>query len=136
MKTTNYYNTFIEAAEDCPVHEAEIPPQKSSEKTVATIQYELMNESPYKYTSDDVIFSVYAIKKNISEKELTQEREKFFSKGQACFRSSPLSKRYGWGIHSDGEGKVAIYAVGSDAYKNLSEDKNIKHLKAMRSKRK
>jgi hypothetical protein len=28
MHTTNYLNTFIEVAEDCPVKAAEIPPVK------------------------------------------------------------------------------------------------------------
>jgi Family of unknown function (DUF6157) len=34
MHTTNYINTFIEIAEDCPVQSAEIPQQKDDEKTV------------------------------------------------------------------------------------------------------
>ncbi|MEJ7677002.1 MAG: DUF6157 family protein [Segetibacter sp.] len=63
------------------------------------------------------------------------KEKKFFSKGQPCFRSSPLPKRYGWGVHSDHEGKMAIFAVESDEYKNFLKDKNLKHLKAMRTKR-
>jgi hypothetical protein len=135
MKTTNYYNTFIEVADDCPVKIAEVPPQKGDDKTIANIQFEMIGGSPYQYTSDDILFSVYAIKNKISGKDLQQEREKFFSKGQPCFRSSPLTKRYGWGVHSDSEGKIAIYPVESDQYKKLSEDKNLKCIKAMRSKR-
>ncbi len=135
MKTTNYYNTFIEVAEDCPAKKAEIPPQKGDTKTVSNIQFEMISQSPYEYSSDEVIFTTYAVKNNLSEKELDRERERFFSKGQACFRSSPLAKRYGWGVHSNSEGKIAIYAVDTDEYKQLSKDKNLKHLKAMRTKR-
>lgn len=134
MKTTNYTNTFIEVAEDCSAKSAEIPPLKGSEKTAANIQFEMISENPYRYTSDDVLFTVYATKNNISKREL--DKEKFFSKGQACFRSSPLTKRYGWGVHNDAEGKIAIYALESTEYKKLSKDKNLKHVKAMRSKRK
>lgn len=136
MKTTNYTNTFIEVAEDCSAKSAEIPPLKGSEKTAANIQFEMIIENPYHYTSDDVLFTVYATKNNISKRELDNEKEKFFSKGQACFRSSPLTKRYGWGVHNDAEGKIAIYALGSTEYKKLSKDKNLKHVKAMRAKRK
>ncbi len=136
MKTTNYYNTFIEVAEDCPVKIAEIPPQKGNDKTAANIQFEMINNSPYKYSSDDILFTVNAIKNKISDTNIENEREKFFSKGQPCFRSSPLTKRYGWGVHSNAEGKIAIYAVETDEYKKLSNDKNLKGLKAMRSKRK
>jgi hypothetical protein len=46
-----------------------------------------------------------------------------------------LGKRYGWGIHNDEDGKVALYAVESDEYKRFVNDNSIKHLKAMRSKR-
>lgn len=136
MHTTNYINTFIEVAEDCPLSKAEIPPEKNSEKSIAKLQYEMIVSYPYKYTSDDVIFKIYAIRNNIKEEEVYTEREKFFSKGQPCFRSSPLPKRYGWGIHSDDQGKIALYAVESEEYKKLSRDINLKQIKAMRSKRK
>ncbi len=135
MKTTNYYNTFIQVADDCPVNVAGMPPQKGDDKTAANIQFEMIKNNPYEYTSDEILFCVYAIKNKISDKDLEEERENFFSKGQPCFRSSPLTKRYGWGVHSDAEGKIAIYAVDSDEYKKLSKDQNLKTVKAMRSKR-
>lgn len=121
--------------EDCPVKKAETPPQKNDAKTAANLQFEMIGGSPYQYSSDDVIFSVYAAKNNISKNELDKEKEKFFSKGQACLHSSPLPKRYGWGAHSDAEGKIAIYALETKEYKKLSKAKNLNHLKAMRSKR-
>ena len=135
MKTTNYYNTFIEVAEDCPVASAEIPPQKGTDKTVANLQFDLLKSSPYQYTSDEVLFSVYASKNEVTATELAAEREKFFSKGQACFRASPLTKRYGWGVHANAEGKIALYALESEEYQKLAGDKSLKVVKAMRSKR-
>jgi hypothetical protein len=134
MHTTNYFNTLIEISEDCPVTVAEIPPQKE-EITIVGLQYEMIQGHPYTYTSDDIIFSVYAERQGISKKDHEAEREKFFSKGQPCMRSSALPKRYGWGVHSNEEGKLALVAVESATYKKLSSDKTIKHLKAMRSKR-
>lgn len=59
-----------------------------------------------------------------------------FSKGQPCMRSSALVKRYGWGVHSDKEGKIAIYKMGSYDYKHLSSAENIKHIKGIRSSKK
>lgn len=135
MHTTNYHNTFIEVAEDCPVKAAEVPPQKN-EKTIAALQFEMLIDNPYKYTSDDVIFRAFAVKNNISGKAaLDEAREKFFSRGQACFRASPLTKRYGWGVHSDAKGRIAIYPMESAEYKKLAKDKSLEHVKAMRSKR-
>jgi hypothetical protein len=133
--TTNYFNSFIEIAEDCPVQSAQIPPQKGDDKTVANLQFEMINKNPYKYTSDEVLFHVFAQKRELLENQLAEARKEFFSKGQACFRASPLTKRYGWGLHCNAEGKIALYAVGSEAYENLRNDTNLKTYKAMKSKR-
>jgi hypothetical protein len=136
MHTTNYYNTFIEKADDCPVKNAEVPPQKDGKVTAATIQFDMIINNPYAYSADDVIFKVFAEKQNIKGKSLLiSEREKFFSKGQPCLRSSPLTKRYGWGVHYNAEGKIAIYPAGSVEYDQFRKEKSLTHVKAMRSKR-
>jgi Family of unknown function (DUF6157) len=101
---------------------------------VANLQFDALIDRPYQMTSDDLIFDIYARKNNIGPEDLEQERIKFFSKGQACLRCSPLTKRYGWGVHSDAEGKIAIYAMESDEYKQLANDSGLKHIKAMKSK--
>lgn len=126
--TTNYLNVFIEIAEDCPAKIAGIPPEKEP-KTAARMEYEMLIDIPYRYTSDDVIYEIKGASKGIS-------REVFFSKGQPCFRTSALAKRYGWGIHSDAEGKIAIYAVESADYNRLASDESVKHVKAMRNGKK
>jgi hypothetical protein len=76
------------------------------------------------------------VKNDITKAEIKSARAQFFSKGQACFRSSPLTKRYGWGVHSDRNGRIAIYALGSEEYEKHVVDNSLKHVKAMRSKRK
>ena len=134
MHSTNYYDTFIEVAEDCPVTESEEPPRKI-EKTVANIHYEMLISNPYHYTSDDVVFEAYRHRNQIPDDAVPAERQQFFSKGQACLRSSPLAKRYGWGIHSDSYGRIAIYPMESTQYGHLAKDATLKHLKAMRSRR-
>ena len=134
MHSTNYYNTFIEIAEDCPVIEAGPPPRKA-EKTIANVHYDMLAGNPYRYTSDDVIFEAHRQRNRIGEDAVPAERVKFFSKGQACLRSSPLGKRYGWGLHHDSEGKVAIYVLGSKEYTMYANDPARRHLKAMRSRR-
>lgn len=134
MHTTNYTNTFIEVADDCKVGAGTAPPAKSP-KTIAQIQYDLIAQHPYTYTSDDVIFAAYAHKNNIPPSQREAERQAFFSKGQPCLRASPLGKTYGWGIHFDGVSRVAIYGRDSKEYKKFAADKTLKHLKAMKSAR-
>ncbi len=126
--TTNYFDTFIEVAEDCPVSVAEVPPLREP-RTAARIEYEMAMSSPYQYTSDVIVFESNGRRRGLS-------RETFFAKGQPCLRSSALGKRYGWGIHCNSEGSVAIYFVESPDYKRLSCDESIRHLKAMRSGKK
>ena len=137
MKThsTNYQNTFIEVAKDCTADIGEMPPVKGDKKSVANYQFDLLYENPYQYTSDDIFFQVYATRKELLPADLEAERAIFFSKGQPCFRASPLTKRYGWGIHSNENGKVAMYAVESEEYQKFVADDSVKKVKAMRSKR-
>lgn len=135
LHTTNYFNTFIEVADDCPVNAAEVPPLKGDNRTAANIQFRMIVDNPYQFTSDDILFSVFAEKNEVTSRERAAERERFFSKGQPCLRSSPLGKRYGWGVHFDAEGRVAIYAVDSEEYRKFAGDKSLQHVKAMRSKR-
>ncbi|KQS92631.1 DUF6157 family protein [Chryseobacterium sp. Leaf394] len=134
IHTTNYQNTFIEVAEDCPVSVSQIPPAKKIE-TAAEIQYNLIKNNPYLFTSDEIIFETFALKNNLTDAEKPDERNKFFSKGQPCLRSSALSKRYGFGIHHDQNSKIALVPVESDDYKELCEDASVKKVKAMRSKK-
>ena len=133
--TTNYHNTFIEIAEDCPTDIGLIPPIRGNTKSIANHQFELLSNSPYQYTSDDVLYKVYAIRKEIDKREWDAMKTIFFSKGQPCFRASPLPKRYGWGVHSDELGRIAIYAVESEEYDRFLQDSAITKIRAMRSKR-
>ena len=135
MTSTNYFNTFIEIAEDCPATMGENPPLKGDKKSVANLQFEMLVDHPYEFTSDDILFSVFAIRKEIAQEDLAEQRELFFAKGQPCFRASPLTKRYGWGIHSNEEGKIAMYGVESEEYQRFVADASVIKKKAMRSKR-
>jgi len=134
MKSTNYYNAFIEVAEDCLADRAEIPQSRNDQKTVAQLQFEMIAHHPYAYTSDDVLFAVHATRKEISPAGIA-EKEAFFAKPQACFRASPLGKRYGWGVHYNAEGKMALYAVESGEYERFRNHPDLEHTRAMRNKR-
>ncbi|MDR7209823.1 DUF6157 family protein [Flavobacterium piscis] len=136
VHTTNYENTFIEAADDCPAIIGEIPKMKGDTKTIASIQFEIISKNPYKYSSDDVLFQVFADKNDLTKSEYKTAREQFFSKGQACLRASPLTKRYGWGIHNDRDGKIALYGIETPEYQRFLKDKNLKVVKAMRTSKK
>jgi len=96
----------------------------------------MINENPLGLDSDEVIFNTHAIRKDIVASELEKEREEFFSKGQACLRTSPLTKTYGWGIYFNEEGKMKLIDSASDEYQKLLNDESIKKIPAMRSTKK
>lgn len=135
VHTTNYYNAFIAVSEDCNEEKGQIPPMKEEAPSIAALQFNLIQQNPYKYTSDDVVFQVYAQKNNIPKADYSEAREKLFSKGQPCLRASPLTKKYGWGIHFNEEGKIAIYGCDSEEYKNFVAGDSVTIVKAMRNKK-
>ncbi|MDH6181474.1 hypothetical protein M2152_001656 [Microbacteriaceae bacterium SG_E_30_P1] len=139
MHSTNYFDTFILVADDSPALEGVVPPTRPS-PSVAEMTYRMIAQNPYGHTSDDVIFTVWADRRGIPHDERVQAREEFFAKGQPCLRSSDLGKRYGWGIHSDSEGRVALVAVDTPEYAMLAagsspEEGRVRVTRAMRSKR-
>nr|WP_199000286.1 DUF6157 family protein [Flavobacterium sp. ASV13] len=134
VHTTNYYNTFIEAAEDTKVDCGNKPPAKDK-KTVAEMQYNLISQNPYKYTSDEILFQIFADRNDLTKTEYTKSKEDFFSKGQPCFRASPLTKNYGFGIHNNAEGKIALFGIETEEYQKFLANTEIKKVKAMKSKK-
>jgi len=135
IHTTNYVDTFIEVAEDTKTVRGTVPTIKGDKKTIAALQFELLSNNPYRFTSDDLLFQVFAERNDLAQAEYQQARAQFFSKGQACMRASPLTKTYGFGIHSDGSGKMALYGMETPAYRKFLDDPSITKQKAMKSKR-
>lgn len=133
--STNYHNCFIQASADTKAAKGIIPISKGSQQTVASLQFEMIFENPYQYTSDEVIFEVHSIKQEIPAHEKETERQRFFSRGQACLRCSQLVKTYGWGIHHNEQGKVALYPLNSPEYLHFSSDPDVQQVKGMKSSR-
>jgi hypothetical protein len=131
----NYYDTLIEVAEDCPATEGQVPRARGGKKSKAVVEYELLGKHPYTYTEEDIAFAVHAALHNIPKVSWPREREKFLGKGHPHLRVSALAKRYGWGIHNNSEGKIALVAVESPEYQQLLKDPSITKVKAFRSSR-
>jgi Family of unknown function (DUF6157) len=112
-----------------------MPPQRAAGKSIAAMQFELVRQHPYTYTSDDVLFLVSAERSGLAKREYPEARKRMFARGQACLPSSPLAKRYGWGIHANSEGHIALIGAETDAYKRLQRDETVRKLKALRSRR-
>lgn len=131
--TTNYQNTLITVAEDSPTDRAVVP--DLAKQSVASQQYQMIVDEPYVYTSDDVIFARVAERDGIAGPDRATAKEEYFATGRPCLRTSPLAKQYGWGIHHDEDGKIALVAMESDEYAALVANDAVKKYRAMRRSR-
>ena len=112
-----------------------MPRAKAGKRTKPVLEYELLAAHPYEYTEADVAFETYARLHGIPVEERAKARDGFTSKGHPRLRVSALAKRYGWGIHVNAEGKVALVAVESPDYQRLLRDPHVRKVKAFRSRR-
>ena len=133
MHTTNYVDTLITVSPDTKAVAATPPP--TGKGSVAELQFAMLHDHDYELTSDDVVFGVFADRKGITAADRRSARDQFFAKGQPCLRTSPLAKSYGWGIHSDAEGRVALVPLGSSRYDALVNDDVTAKRAAMKTSR-
>lgn len=115
MHTTNSTSTFITVAPDSTATRGATPPPRDPPSLAARC-HALIAAAPYSLTSDDVLFTAFADARGIAPEGRAAARVAFFSKGQPCLRASALTKTYGWGVHHDAEGRVALVGVDDPAY--------------------
>jgi hypothetical protein len=135
-------NSFVTVAPDCPAERGVVPKVKEGAKpSIHALQYELLTERPYELTLEDLIYEVHVRHNEIPPEELLKSAEQIrgelFRKSHPCMRASMLPKKYGWGVHYDDQGKIALYGMKTEEYGRFAEqgDRQIKVEPAMRSKR-
>ena len=119
MENVDYTSTFIAVAPDTAAVAGVPPAPRGDAPTIASATYDLIASAPYELRSSDVIFRVWASRHGVDPSSAA-EWAAFYSRSHACLRSSELGKRYGWGIHADPDGRLAVYAVGSSDYDALA----------------
>lgn len=122
-------DTFVQVAQDCPVTVGVVPTTKKDAKpSIHMIQFELLSASPYCYTIEDLIYEVHIRHKEIPVEQVEQNRDRIrvelFSKSHPCMRASMLPKKFGWGVHYDTEGKLALYGMETEQYREFIEGTN------------
>ena len=128
--TTNYRNTLILPAADCPAPAAQVPPKPDG---VAGLQYAALAKEPYGMTSDDLISSITAHRKGVPNDAAF--RTGLFSRGQPCLRASPLAKTHGWAFHHDADARVRLVDPGTETFRALLADDAVAKTPAMRNRR-
>lgn len=136
MEDVDYADTFITVAPDSTAVTGAEPPGD----TIAALSYRMIAERPYELRSSDVIFGVWATRQGIPAADRAAAWADFYARPRACLRSSDLGKKWGWGIHADEAGRVALHAVGSPEYRRLAcriapDGRAVKVRAAMRTRR-
>lgn len=131
MHTTNYFSTLIMPSPDCLAAKGLVPTKPG---TVAALQHQMLADTPFAMTSDDLLWAVDCVRKGRDPADRDM-RAGFFAKPMACLRASPLVKTYGWALHHDADGRVALVDPGSSAFAVLLEDADLTRLAGMRSAR-
>lgn len=130
-----YVNTFVRLADDCPVKTGVVPQSNRLPKPHHLLQYELLIQAPYTYTHEELLLEVYRRRDEVPDEELEDYRARLWERKHPCLRASMLPKKYGWGIHYNEQGKIAIYPAGSEAYDGWLENSQTTVLPAMRNSR-
>lgn len=134
-----YTNTFISVADDCTAETAEVPPAEyRGRATQAAQEFAMLDGHDFEYTMSEIQSTIWIERRGgaeLADDEREALRAEYFSTGRACFRASPLAKRYGWGFVFDADGRVALVASDSDAYQTHAADDSLDQLKAMKAKR-
>lgn len=134
-------NTFVVVAPDSRARKGLVPPVKPDKLTVAAVQYELLSKKPYSLTLEDLILETHVrrlgLSKSEAESRLPEIKAELFSKSHPCMRASPLPKTYGWGVHHDEQGRIALHGVESAEYQMFASGAmtEVNVVQAMRSKR-
>ena len=133
----SYQNAFIRVAADCPAPIAAIPLPRGGKQTVASLQFNLLQRFPYTLTEEELLLKVFLLQRQIPEKDSRSHPAvlEFLAKPKPCLRASPLPKQFGWGVHYDAEGRIAIFARESAEYAELSRSEKLQQLMALRNKR-
>lgn len=129
---TGYMNAFITLAPDCPATAGTVPKQATS---IAGLEHALLTERPYHYTGEEMILAVQRHHKGIGDADLDVFAATFFAKPHPCMRASMLPKRWGWGVHYDEQGRIALYGAETDKYCRLSARTDLRVMAAVRNRK-
>jgi hypothetical protein len=120
-----FRDTFVRIAADCPEASGIEPPCRCGKKPVHLIQFELLLGQPHHFTHESPVVESELLREPPTGETRAEVLGRIRAKPLPYLRCSPLAKRYGWGFHFDGEGKIGIHPAGSGSYRKLAADPHL-----------
>lgn len=124
VASTSPLEELIEVAADSSATRSEEPHDGGTAKTIARISYEVLTESPYKFSEREFYHEVHVVRRKRPDLRIKNYN----------IKRSPLVKNYGWGIHRNSDGKLALIARESNRYEDLFANPLVKKTKAYRNR--
>jgi hypothetical protein len=103
---------LITVSEDYPSKKSKQPLR---EGTAIKLLHDVLEANPYKYTEREYFHHVHHVLRKRTDLKIDEYK----------IRRSDLVKKYGYGIHTNAEGKIAMVPCESTKYKMLLEDESI-----------
>ncbi|MBA3390336.1 MAG: GIY-YIG nuclease family protein [Rubrobacter sp.] len=122
--STSAREELIEIAADSHVIRSEEPPYGGTGKTIARVSYEVLAENPYVFSEPEFYHEVHVIRRKRPDLRIESYNIKKLA----------LVKNFGWGIHRNKDGKLALVPCESERYKELLADQLVKKTKAYRNR--
>ncbi|MDP9439011.1 MAG: DUF6157 family protein [Actinomycetota bacterium] len=114
-------NTFVRKAPDSNATHGTVP----KAGTIPAITYEVLRAEPYEYDERE-------LQRKVHHKVRRRPDLKIQSYN---IRRSALFRKLGWGLHADGEGKLAIYGCETEEYQRLASSPTLKVVDAFRAQK-
>jgi hypothetical protein len=123
IRATPVREELIEVATDTSAVRGEVPSDSGISKTIARISYEVLADNPYRFDEREFYHEVHVVRRGRTNLKIENYNIKRLA----------LVKKYGWGIHRNAHGKLALVACESSRYKELQADPRVKRTKAYRN---
>ena len=113
--------TLITVAEKCPANHGMEPSTNRAEKTVTMHYHDLFIENPYCFTYEQAKREVHENRRGKTDLKLNSYD----------MRRSELCKVWGWGVHQDKNGKLALVGCETDEYRRSPRNPIVQKVKAL-----
>ena len=101
------HENLILISEDAESRVSIIPPEGD---TIARIAYEVLISNPYQFTEAEYHHEVHITRRNRPDLNISSY----------SIKRSPLLQKFGWGVHRDVNGRLALVPAESEEYQNFS----------------
>ncbi len=112
-------NTFVRKAPDSDATHGSIP----NAGTIPAIIYEVLQAKPYEYDERELQRKVHHEIRRRPNLRIDSYN----------IKRSDLFKKLGWGLHADGNGKLAIYGCETKDYERLASSPTLRVVDAFRT---